>query len=172
MKKLATIIALTVALALSLAFVACEPVEKTDNAANDSDTQSVSSSVGGGTSYDSSTEQSGGSSSGSSGQGGDSTEINDLSQYTNTLYVEDNKDFVILNFTDFQLHDGKSTYTAFDIIDTLVDNYHPDLITVLGDTAEDDGTYGTKVNFKAIVDHIDALGIPWAPVYGNHDNDN
>ena len=118
MKKLATIIALTVALALSLAFVACEDNGAT---ANDSDTQSVSSSVGGGTSYDSSTEQSGGSSSGSSGQGGGSTEIDGLSQYTNTLYVEDNKDFVILNFTDFQLHDGKSTYTAFDIIDTLVD---------------------------------------------------
>ena len=95
----------------------------------------------------------------------------DFEQYTQTLYVEDGKDFVILNLTDYQLHDGKSTYAAFSIIDELVEKAHPDLITILGDTAEDNGNYGTKQNFKALVDYIDALGIPWAPIYGNHDND-
>ena len=95
----------------------------------------------------------------------------DLSAYTKTVYAEDGEDFVILNLTDYQLHDGKSTYTSFEIIDELVAKYHPDLITVLGDTAEDNGAYGTTVNFKAFVDYIDALGIPWAPIYGNHDND-
>ena len=96
----------------------------------------------------------------------------DYSAYAKTVYVEDGEDFVILNLTDYQLHDGKSTYTAFAIIDELVEKYHPDLITVLGDTAEDNGNYGTKKNFKAFVDYIDALGILWAPIYGNHDNDN
>ena len=94
-----------------------------------------------------------------------------LEEYTSTLYVEDGEDFVILNFTDFQLHDGKSTYTAFAIIDELVESVQPDLITVLGDTAEDSGTFDTTTNFVAVVNHIDALGIPWAPIYGNHDND-
>ena len=99
-------------------------------------------------------------------------DIDSYAPYTRTLYVEDGEDFVILNLTDFQLHDGKSTYTSFSIIDELVETTHPDLITVLGDTAEDNGTYTTTANFTAIVNHIDALGIPWAPIYGNHDNDN
>ena len=98
--------------------------------------------------------------------------VGDLAEYTKTVYVEDGEDFVILNLTDYQLHDGKSTYTAFSIIDELVETYDPDLITVLGDTAEDNGIYTTTTNFKAFVDYIDALGIPWAPIYGNHDNDN
>ena len=102
---------------------------------------------------------------------GQSLEADGIGQYASTLYTKESEDFVILNLTDFQLHDGKSTFTTFSVIDGLVNEYKPSLITVLGDTAEDDGTYGTKVNFKAIVDHIDALGIPWAPVFGNHDNE-
>ena len=98
--------------------------------------------------------------------------FSEYDRYTSTLYVDDGEDFVILNLTDYQLHDGKSTYTSFSIIDELVATTHPDLITVLGDTAEDNGNYTTTTNFKAYVDYIDALGIPWAPIYGNHDNDN
>ena len=98
--------------------------------------------------------------------------IENLENYTKTVYASDGEDFVILNLTDYQLHDGKSTYVPFTIIDELVAQYNPDMITVLGDTAEDDGNYDTKVNFKAFVDYIDALNIPWAPIYGNHDNDN
>ena len=149
------------------AIVACS---NADSLKPDSQGNSDTSVVDGG----SSSSQSGS----SSDQGGDS--VDDVNEpfaekpekYTGTIEVEDGKDFVILNLTDFQLHDGKSTYTSFSIIDELVSIYKPDLITVLGDTAEDDGTYGTKVSFKAIIDHIDALNIPWAPVYGNHDNDN
>lgn len=95
----------------------------------------------------------------------------DSDNYKNMLYVDDGEDFVILNFTDFQLHDGKSTYATFSIIDELVAEVKPNLITVLGDTAEDNGDNKTKKTFKSIVDHIDSLGIPWAPIYGNHDND-
>ena len=166
-------IALTIILILSLifAFVACsenngsaiDSADSIGDSASDSSTSGESSQQSGGSS--------GGDSSGNEGGQGGGEQDNPLSEYEPKLYVEDGKDFVILNLTDFQLHDGKSTVTSFAIIDELVERVKPDLITVLGDTAEDDGTYGTKVNFKAIVDHIDALNIPWAPVYGNHDND-
>ena len=173
-------LALIIALALSVCFVfaACgdkeqsEPKSQGTEVTSSPEQEGEASSAQGGESSSADQPQSsaGGTQSASQG-GGSSIEQDPLKDYAVTLTIDDDKDLVILNFTDFQLHDGKSTYTSFSIIDELVETYHPDLITVLGDTAEDDGKYGTKVNFKAICDHINSFDIPWAPVFGNHDNE-
>ena len=80
------------------------------------------------------------------------------------------KEFVILNLTDIQL--GTGDYLAeFDHIErmvtALVEKTKPDLITVTGDTS-----YGCNTPVYGICSFIDSFGIPWAPVYGNHDFEN
>ena len=80
------------------------------------------------------------------------------------------KDFVILNLTDIQL--GTGDYLEnFDHIRTmvtsLVEKTKPDLITITGDSS-----YGCGTAIYGICSFIDSFGIPWAPVYGNHDFEN
>jgi len=51
-------------------------------------------------------------------------------------------------------------------IEELVQKIKPDLITVTGDQG-----YGTKISVQFVGNLIDQYNIPWAPVFGNHDND-
>ncbi len=81
------------------------------------------------------------------------------------------KDFTILNLTDVQLGDGEIDFNAEQVrradktIKELVEKVQPDLITVTGDQG-----YGTKKSLLYVGNLIDKYGIPWAPVFGNHDN--
>ena len=58
----------------------------------------------------------------------------------------------------------------FDYIKETVEAAKPDLILLTGDIVygefDDNGE-----NFKDIVEYMDSLKIPWAPVYGNHENE-
>ena len=95
----------------------------------------------------------------------------DLSDATTTLYVEQGEEFVILNLSDLQLHDGQDPQYTYDVISQLVEKTQPDLITVLGDTAQDNQNYSATTNFANLVKYIDSFDIPWAPIFGNHDHD-
>ncbi len=91
--------------------------------------------------------------------------------YTSDYAIEIEKnpeeDFVILNLADIQISDDENYYSEYEyaksMINTLVAEQQPDLITLTGDNAWDTVAYCTLVDF------IDSLGIPWAPVMGNHD---
>jgi hypothetical protein len=77
------------------------------------------------------------------------------------------EDFIILNLADVQLKDDlvyedEGEKTA-EMIDSLVKETEPDLITLTGDNA-----WGTIAYIK-LIHQIDSYGIPWAPVMGNHD---
>ncbi|MBE6771943.1 MAG: hypothetical protein E7547_07370 [Ruminococcaceae bacterium] len=77
------------------------------------------------------------------------------------------EDFIILNLADVQLKDDlvyedQGEKTA-EMIDNLVRETEPDLITLTGDNA-----WGTIAYIK-LINQIDSYGIPWAPVMGNHD---
>ena len=100
------------------------------------------------------------------------------------------KPFTILQLTDMQLIDAeqrryperlggdepfrwmteKIDQNALDPIRKTVDIAQPDLIVVTGDLIygefDDAGTSHHK-----LVDCFSSLGIPWAPVFGNHDNE-
>ncbi len=87
--------------------------------------------------------------------------------YAQNIEKDPDKDFVILSLTDIQLEkwqaysdEGKRTWK---IIDELVAETEPDLIVLPGDNA-----WATSTYFETIK-HIDAYGIPWAPIMGNHD---
>ncbi len=86
------------------------------------------------------------------------------------LEKDPDRDFVILNFTDIQL--GTSAYIVGSdrlktMLKALVDKVQPDLITMTGDMS-----YGCGPAIYGMCSYIDSFGIPWAPIYGNHDMEN
>ncbi len=106
-----------------------------------------------------------------SGEAAFFTEWSEEMAFTQDAYavLEKNpdEDFVILNLTDIQLddvelYDGTGDRTNA-MINKLITETEPDLITLTGDNA-----IGT-MSYLDLVSYIDSFGIPWAPVMGNHD---
>lgn len=92
-------------------------------------------------------------------------------EFTQDSYIELQKnpdeDFIILNLADVQLEDDEVYDTegveTAKLIDKIVEEQAPDLITLSGDNAWDTMAY------IEIIRQVDSYGIPWAPVMGNHD---
>lgn len=106
-----------------------------------------------------------------------STEVFDPSaeyslEDTCVVIKEKDKDFVVLNLTDIHVADyDYRAFTAFEALATakrLVKEVKPDLITVTGDIVCTDSTVYA---IKRVTDFMDSLGVPWAPVFGNHDDE-
>lgn len=84
-----------------------------------------------------------------------------------TLKKTSDKDFKILQLTDIQIYAlNKTAKNTFAVIKKLVDENQPDLIVLTGDNVE--GSFAYMVN-AGLTKFIDSLGVPWAPVFGNHD---
>lgn len=90
-----------------------------------------------------------------------------------TLKKKKSKDFVILNLTDFQLlasewtNETEKGKEILYTIDTLYKRVKPDLVTLSGDLAYA-GDLDTLSHMGKV---LDSYCVPWAPVFGNHDND-
>ncbi|MBR5499953.1 MAG: metallophosphoesterase [Clostridia bacterium] len=106
------------------------------------------------------------------------------------IEVESGRDPVILQLTDPQILDAaqqrvpnrisgaQANYYATNRMETNCFQYmretieatKPDLILLTGDLVygefDDNGT-----SFLALVDFMESFNIPWAPVFGNHDNE-
>ncbi len=82
------------------------------------------------------------------------------------------KDFIVLNLSDPQLGNGEwdeghqNRRILTETVKNLVERVHPDLITVSGDLS----WAGNTVAYEKLASFLDSLQIPWAPVWGNHDN--
>ena len=94
-----------------------------------------------------------------------------------TLNIEREGEIRILQMTDIQIiymYNNKITdreKCAYRYVRELVQRTKPDLIVITGDNVYgmfDCNGEGQK-EFNAI---MDSFGIPWAPVYGNHDYEN
>ena len=89
------------------------------------------------------------------------------------LTKQPHRDFVILNFTDPQLSDEEWNEDRFEgrllteTVTRLVETVRPDLITVSGDLAWSN----QYVSYRRFADLMESFGIPWAPVFGNHDQE-
>ena len=104
------------------------------------------------------------------------------------IHAEEGKEFRILQLTDIQIGDlstdrvpGRSDDTtplteeelyndSFYYIEETVKQANPDLIIVTGDNIHgefDDNGFCTE----KLVAFMETLEIPWAPVFGNHDNE-
>lgn len=90
---------------------------------------------------------------------------------TFVIQKEPGKDFKILNLTDIQYNDlldiGQRKYTE-ETIRTLIEQEKPDLITMTGDQV---WAAFQKQSQKDLIQFMDSFGIPWAPVFGNHDGE-
>ena len=88
------------------------------------------------------------------------------------LQKQKGKKFTVLNLSDPQLsneewHEGREEGKLLkDTLAYLIEQSKPDLITVSGDIA----WAGALESYSRFSDLLDSYGIPWAPVFGNHDN--
>ena len=91
-----------------------------------------------------------------------------------TLYKEKDKDFVILNLADIHFEDyGYRALFSLDgemIIKRAVADAQPDLIVLSGDIVCGDES-STLFSIERITDLMESFRIPWAPVFGNHDDE-
>ncbi len=104
-------------------------------------------------------------------------EFTDFTPHFNEEYIvlekSPDEDFIVLNLTDTQLDnkewdEGKITREILEYtIDELIKKTQPDLITISGDIA----WAGHTKAYKMVAECVNAYGIPWAPVWGNHDNE-
>ncbi|MEG1963467.1 MAG: metallophosphoesterase [Clostridia bacterium] len=90
---------------------------------------------------------------------------------TFVLEKKEGEEFKILNLTDVQFSDTLdvgNTKIAYSTIDLMVAEQKPNLITITGDSV---WTMSTRKSMVKFVKHMDSYGIPWAPVFGNHDRE-
>lgn len=102
-----------------------------------------------------------------------------------TLKVEGDEPIKILQLTDTQMIDetqvrkGNGAVSAkyadhdnciYDIVRQTVEATEPDLILLTGDYVYGDYDDNGSL-FREQTDFFDSLGIYWAPIFGNHDND-
>ena len=92
------------------------------------------------------------------------------------LQKQPERDFIVLNLTDthLTLDEWQSTH-PFSAIFTetvreLIRRNKPDLITLTGDLTMP--VPGKEMAYARLADFLESFGIPWAPVWGNHDNEN
>lgn len=91
------------------------------------------------------------------------------SPYVFALEIDD--EFSILNLADIQLsnHEAENRPELYnelkEEIAALIEESNPDLITLTGDQG-----YGERNIVSALSQILDSFGIPWAPVFGNHDS--
>lgn len=89
-----------------------------------------------------------------------------------TISKEKGKDFVILNLADVQLCDLEDIFRMPTIkkeIRYLVDAVKPDLITLTGDQTWSNENF---ISLTSLIRWLESFGIPYAPVFGNHDYGN
>ncbi len=80
-------------------------------------------------------------------------------------------DFKILNLTDVHWSNIKTPEGRNIVMSTireLIERLHPDQLTLSGDQ----GFAGRLEPYEELAGYLDTFGIPWAPIWGNHDNQN
>ena len=92
--------------------------------------------------------------------------------YAFTLYKEKGENFTVLNLADIHFSDFGyrvlfSLHTE-SLIRKLVKETEPDLILLSGDFVCSDSEY---YSIRRLTDLMDSLGVPFAPIFGNHDRE-
>lgn len=97
--------------------------------------------------------------------GENSFDINNIT----TVEKKVDKDFTVLAITDVQFDNPfKSKKQIKSELKKMVDASDPDLIVTVGDNFA--GIFN-HFHVTAFVQMMDELGLPWAPIYGNHERD-
>ena len=86
----------------------------------------------------------------------------------NSFYLVYREDFKIMQLADIQAGTIAACNDAFDEIDKMVANENPDLIVLTGDNID---YYSEQGTFETLVNRIEKYNVYWAPVFGNHDDE-
>lgn len=84
----------------------------------------------------------------------------------NTNYLDFHNDFRIMVLADIQVETKAECDKAFKDIKSLAEREVPDLIILTGDNVFIPQNENVV---KALISNMEFMGIPWAPVFGNHD---
>ncbi len=99
--------------------------------------------------------------------------------------VEEGREIRVLQLTDIQTLDASQTRyqnrgvgtTACDVFDRyhkyigqVIESYKPDLIIMTGDNVYGEFDDSGKRHLE-LIEIMDSYKIPWAPIFGNHDNE-
>lgn len=82
------------------------------------------------------------------------------------LIVNKNQKIKILQLSDIQINNYFEVARSFDIAKEAIERTSPDLIVLTGDNLNE---MAWGIHLKRLINFMDSFGIPWAPVYGNHD---
>lgn len=85
------------------------------------------------------------------------------------LKKSSDKDFKVLNIADLQMSEmytNAQNVRNYQLVKDLVEQEKPDLLTFTGDNF---WLNNAKNATKRFIKNIDSLGVPWAPVFGNHE---
>ncbi|MDR2867159.1 MAG: metallophosphoesterase [Acholeplasmatales bacterium] len=88
----------------------------------------------------------------------------DLKEYTQEVAVSDESKILIL--TDIHFY-GTGDYKSQRYLTNTITKQSPELIIIVGDSCF------TPLNYQAyqeLIKFFDSFKIPWAPIFGNHDN--
>lgn len=80
--------------------------------------------------------------------------------------------FTIVQFTDLHIHDDlDASATTIALMERILDAERPDLAILTGDTIAGGQCAYPREMFRKAVMPMEVRGIPWAAVFGNHDDE-
>jgi hypothetical protein len=88
------------------------------------------------------------------------------------LRFRSDRTFTIVQFTDVHWHNGEpADLRTRALIERVLDTERPDLVALTGDILGGKDVDDPARAYSEVVRPIEERGIPWAPVFGNHDDE-
>jgi hypothetical protein len=89
-----------------------------------------------------------------------------------TLLFRPDRTFAIVQLTDIHWQDGEADdCRSLDLIERVLDAERPDLVALTGDIVDGSASGDPAEALRRVAAPIIARGIPWAMVFGNHDDE-
>ena len=90
----------------------------------------------------------------------------------NTLKFQNDRGFKIVQFTDIHWQNGESAdQQSAALMTAIAAAESPDLIVLTGDILSGGGCDDAAESLRDVVSIVEGCGIPWAAVFGNHDDE-
>ena len=90
----------------------------------------------------------------------------------NILKFRSDQRFKIVQFTDIHWHNGEEPdQQSAALIARVAKTESPDLIVLTGDILAGGGCEDAAESLRQVVQTVEACGVPWAAVFGNHDDE-
>lgn len=90
----------------------------------------------------------------------------------NILRFRSNQHFKIVQFTDIHWHNGEAPdQQSAELMTQIAKAESPDLIVLTGDILSGGGCEDAADSLRQVIETVEACGVPWAAVFGNHDDE-